>query len=133
VADRTDPDEIQREIERTRAELAETIDAIADRVSPKRVTARTVERVRAVVKGNGAARPQVVVDASTVARVQPGGVPTEADRHEIDARATGLPSGAVYAVRRRLRTDRVLMVAGALTAVVAVVIVVRRRAGAESG
>ncbi|GAA2891117.1 hypothetical protein GCM10020220_096610 [Nonomuraea rubra] len=33
----TDPDELERRIARTRAELAQTVDAIADRVSPKRV------------------------------------------------------------------------------------------------
>lgn len=38
----TDPDELERQIARTRAELARTVDAIADRVSPKRVKERTV-------------------------------------------------------------------------------------------
>ncbi|GLW04992.1 hypothetical protein Misp01_01220 [Microtetraspora sp. NBRC 13810] len=43
----TDPDELERRIERTRAELARTVDAIADRVSPKRVAQRGVAKVRA--------------------------------------------------------------------------------------
>jgi LPXTG-motif cell wall-anchored protein len=43
----TDPAELERQIERTRAELAQTVDAIADRVSPKRVAARGVAKVRA--------------------------------------------------------------------------------------
>ncbi|MEV4474980.1 DUF3618 domain-containing protein [Nonomuraea salmonea] len=42
----TDPDELERQIARTRAELARTVDAIADRVSPKRVAERTVEDVK---------------------------------------------------------------------------------------
>ncbi|WP_113703920.1 DUF3618 domain-containing protein [Nonomuraea lactucae] len=42
----TDPDELERRIARTRAELARTVDAIADRVSPKRVAERTVADVR---------------------------------------------------------------------------------------
>ncbi|MGN9838598.1 DUF3618 domain-containing protein [Nonomuraea sp. H19] len=42
----TDPDELERRIAQTRAELAETVDAIADRVSPKRVTERTVADVK---------------------------------------------------------------------------------------
>ncbi|WP_342748531.1 DUF3618 domain-containing protein [Nonomuraea indica] len=42
----TDPDELERRIARTRAELAQTVDAIADRVSPKRVAERTVADVR---------------------------------------------------------------------------------------
>jgi LPXTG-motif cell wall-anchored protein len=43
----TDPDALERQIERTRAELARTVDAIADRVSPKRIAGRSVARVRA--------------------------------------------------------------------------------------
>ncbi|WP_084960613.1 DUF3618 domain-containing protein [Thermoactinospora rubra] len=38
----TDPDELERRIAQTRAELARTVDAIADRVSPKRVAERSV-------------------------------------------------------------------------------------------
>lgn len=40
-----DPDAIAREIEQTRTELADTIEAIADRVSPKRVAARGARAV----------------------------------------------------------------------------------------
>ncbi|GAA2859691.1 hypothetical protein GCM10010517_18190 [Streptosporangium fragile] len=43
----TDPAELERQIERTRAELARTVDAIVDRVSPKRVTERGMAKVRA--------------------------------------------------------------------------------------
>jgi hypothetical protein len=49
-----DPDAIAREIEQTRAELADTIDAIADRISPKRVASRGAQAVKAKV---GAATP----------------------------------------------------------------------------
>ncbi|TMR23120.1 DUF3618 domain-containing protein [Nonomuraea turkmeniaca] len=42
----TDPDELERRIARTRAELAHTVDAIADRVSPKRVAERTMADVK---------------------------------------------------------------------------------------
>ncbi|GGO73934.1 DUF3618 domain-containing protein [Nonomuraea cavernae] len=42
----TDPDELERRIAQTRAELAHTVDAIADRVSPKRVAERTVTDVK---------------------------------------------------------------------------------------
>ena len=42
----TDPEALERRIERTRAELAKTVDAIADRVSPKRVVERGVARVK---------------------------------------------------------------------------------------
>lgn len=40
------PDALLTEIERTRAELARTIDEIADRVSPSKVAQRTSDRVR---------------------------------------------------------------------------------------
>jgi len=43
----SDPAALERDIERTRAELARTIDAIADRVSPKRVAERSVARMKA--------------------------------------------------------------------------------------
>jgi hypothetical protein len=43
---RRDPDTLAKEIERTREELARTIDAIADRVSPARAAKRAVNRVR---------------------------------------------------------------------------------------
>lgn len=44
-----DPDAIAREIEQTRAELAETIDAIAERISPKRAASRGAQAVKAQV------------------------------------------------------------------------------------
>ena len=46
VAASRDPDAIVREIEQTRAELADAIDTIAQRVSPKRVAARGAEAVQ---------------------------------------------------------------------------------------
>ncbi|MET9342888.1 MULTISPECIES: DUF3618 domain-containing protein [unclassified Nonomuraea] len=42
----TDPEELERRITRTRAELARTVDAIADRVSPKRVAQRSMDEVK---------------------------------------------------------------------------------------
>jgi MYXO-CTERM domain-containing protein len=44
-----DPDAIAREIEQTRAELADTIDAIADRISPKKAAARSAQAVKSQV------------------------------------------------------------------------------------
>jgi hypothetical protein len=40
------PDALVTEIERTRAELARTIDQISDRVTPSKVAHRATERVR---------------------------------------------------------------------------------------
>lgn len=39
-------DEVRREIERTRSEMSETLDAIGDRVSPRRMVERRTDRVR---------------------------------------------------------------------------------------
>lgn len=57
-----DPDALEKEIERTREELARTIDTIADRVNPAKVSQRAVTRAREeaaqldpVVAGIGAA------------------------------------------------------------------------------
>ncbi|HEY7484260.1 MAG TPA: DUF3618 domain-containing protein [Streptosporangiaceae bacterium] len=41
-----DPQALEREIERTRAELARTVDALADRVNPKHAARRGVMRLR---------------------------------------------------------------------------------------
>ena len=45
----TDPDVLAAQIERTREDLAETLDAIADKVSPKRVAHRTTESAKEAV------------------------------------------------------------------------------------
>jgi hypothetical protein len=71
------PDEIAQEIEQTRAELADTIDAIAERINPKRAAARGAQAVKAQVSsardkvaGNGAAP---VSDDPAVAAYEPSG------------------------------------------------------------
>jgi hypothetical protein len=46
VAKKLKPDALVSEIERTRAELARTIDQIADRVSPAKVAERTTEQIK---------------------------------------------------------------------------------------
>lgn len=45
-----DPEELEREIERTRDELASTIDALVDRVSPRNVMQRGVNRLKEEVE-----------------------------------------------------------------------------------
>lgn len=47
----SDPEVLAEEIEKTREELAETLDAIAEKVSPKRVTARTRKKVGEAASG----------------------------------------------------------------------------------
>ncbi len=56
-----DPDELVKEIERTRENLARTIDQLAERVSPANLARQTLDRVRAQ-----AARPQVQLAGGAV-------------------------------------------------------------------
>jgi hypothetical protein len=68
-----DPDAIQREIEQTRAELADTIDAIADRVSPKRAAVRGTQAVKTQVASVRRLRmDRVLIVAGVVAAVAAG-------------------------------------------------------------
>jgi hypothetical protein len=98
-----DPEAIQREIEATRAQLAVSIDAIAERLSPKRVAARGKDKARAL-----AADAQTAIVASTKTTM------VGAD-------------GQTYEVRKPLRTDRVAVVGGAVTVAAVVIVLVRRR------
>jgi hypothetical protein len=140
-----DPDTIQREIEKTRAELAETIDAIADRVSPRRAASRGAQAVKSVFSGsnghtgqgaNGDAGhggngrgPASVLDAGPASA---GKVDSAARRRAVTsvAKAGG---GAAYtgttefSVDRRLRVERVLLVVGAAAAVAGAVVLWRSR------
>lgn len=107
------PDAIQREIEQTRAELADTIDAIAERISPRRAASRGAQAVRhqvsAVLGSNGhnGQVPAAVLDA-------PPHTPRHATTRE-------------YTVKRSLRMDRVLLAVGAVAAVAGAVILWRSR------
>jgi hypothetical protein len=133
-----DPDTIQKEIEQTRAGLADTIDAIADRISPKRAASRGAHAVKSSVSGlfgsngsygsNGHA-PASVLDAGSAPAAK---VDTAAREREVKAiaRAGG---GAAYtgtsafSVQRKLRTDRVLLAVGVAAAVAGVVVLWRSR------
>ena len=56
-----DPDTLVKEIERTRANLARTIDTLAERVSPANVTKRAMERVK-----EQASKPPVQIGAAAL-------------------------------------------------------------------
>jgi hypothetical protein len=63
--DARNPAEIEAEIERTRAQLAGTIDEITDRVHPKRLAQRGVARVKdAFVDEQGRPRPRPLIVAA---------------------------------------------------------------------
>ena len=113
AADRT-PDTIQREIEQTRAELADTIDAIADRLSPRRVVGRGAHAVRSQLGGNGSS---------------PNGHRPHAPRHAAPAPTRDAPKrpAELETGPRQLRTDRVLLLTGLLAALAGVIILWRNR------
>ena len=128
-----DPDAIQKEIEQTRAELAETIDAIADRISPKRAAARSAQAVKsqvsAVFGGANGDVPASVPDSTAATATE---IDTEQRRRSVEAvsragAGTAYPGTGTYAVSRRLRLDRVFLVTGLLAAIAGAVILWRSR------
>jgi Protein of unknown function (DUF3618) len=92
----TDPEELLRSIERTREELALTVDTIASRLDPKKVARRSVGKARAGFDAaTGIARRKLDTVAPAVRRapkpVAGGGL------------AALLALAAVIAARRRRR------------------------------
>ena len=142
MAETRSPDTIQREIEATRAELAETIDAIADRISPKRAASRGAAAVKSGVSGvfggsngssNGSATngraPASVLDAPAAASSH---TDNQRRQREIESVASSGGGSAYagssqYTVRKTLRTDRVLLAVGAVATVAAVAVLWRSR------
>ncbi|MEV4676138.1 MULTISPECIES: DUF3618 domain-containing protein [Actinomadura] len=96
----SDPEEVERYIERTRRELARNVDELADRVNPRNVAHRGVERLKQ--------------EADNVARavgalVRPAGDDDDAEGGGIDKRVLLAGVGAAVTVtalvlwRRRRR------------------------------
>lgn len=104
----SDPEAIQREIEQTRQELSETLDAIAEKVSPKRAANRGAEKVKAGAKDAYAQiRTQLTAPGELATRAEPG------------APYPGGAAGAyAYGGERVVRWDRVAIVGGVLTLLV---------------
>jgi hypothetical protein len=100
--DRT-PAEIERDIELTRVYLADTVDAIAHKVSPKAVAERTTAKVKERVS------------ALTSSSVE-----------TFSARTPSGTGGTTYEVRRKLRLDRVGMAAGGVAGLIGLVVAVKR-------
>lgn len=107
-----DPAQIQRQIEDTRAELAHTIDAIADIVSPKRAAKRGMDQVRARVEELRAQISGPQQNGQQPRQLPPG-------------MSAELQGSTLYGTRRTVRWDRVVLVGGG--AVLLVVLVRRRR------
>lgn len=101
----TDPDVLASQIERTREDLAETLDAIADKVSPKRVAHRTTESAKetvaektALVKGKAAEATATVKEKAAVAS---GTVKEKA----VEATGTAKEAAATLKEKVASRTD----------------------------
>jgi hypothetical protein len=110
-----DPAEIQQQIEETRAELASTIDAIAERVNPKRVASRSVETVKGKVEDlrSRGTSPNGSALAIGAAGQQP-----------LPARVATQLREAKETRGRSVRWDRVAIVGGGLTVLI---LLLRRR------
>lgn len=79
-SDSPDPDELAADIGRTREELAETIDAIADKVSPKKVAQRTSDHLKEEVReGAQSASQNIKETASSAADSVKEGASSAAD------------------------------------------------------
>lgn len=133
VAEAREPETIQRDIEQTRAELAEAIDAIADRISPRRAASRGAAKVRSGVQSmrnrDDGAGTTAVLDLAAAEATGPGShVPDEEFRYVSQETLEASPGGGLE-TRRVLRTDRVLLAGGLFAVVVAIVVLLRRRRG----
>lgn len=107
-----DPAQIQRQIEDTRAELAQTIDAIADIVSPKRAARRGVEQLKVKVEELRTQLNGGPLDGQAQRELPPGMSPE-------------LQGSTLYGTKRTVRWDRVAMAGGG--AFVLLLLVRRRR------
>ena len=102
-----DPASMERDIEETRAELTQTIDAIVDRVSPKRIAQRSIGQVRERMESRQSES------------VESGG------RLALPAGSGGGHSSGAYG--RTIRWERVALVGGAIVVLLLVRRQVRRR------
>ena len=69
MGDSQDPEVLAAQIEATRDDLAETLDAIADKVSPKKVAARGRQQVKETVREKAALAKEVVSEKAASAKV----------------------------------------------------------------
>lgn len=108
-----DPDQLAQDIERTREDLAETFDAIADKVSPKRVVDRTkiqakadAQQAVATVKEASAHAAEVVkVKAAVAAESVKSGVASAKERISGDAPAAPVSSTGALADATIVQTE----------------------------
>lgn len=131
-----DPESIERDIERSRAELAEMIDGIADRVSPRRVANRGKSRAMAAVASlrsrasaltspavSGSGRP----GAGSTSRPTAGNVASTDRIGDLASRGGELLSSGRATAGQLVRRKDPAALAAAVTAVTLLALVFRRR------
>ena len=132
----TDPDALAADIERTREELAETLDAIADKVSPKRVAKRTTKKVGDSVK-EGAGKAEEALKTGAAAAVETVKDAAETVREKVSTADPVVPAPHVlpqetvslppYRPYTPPPASKLPVYAGAVAALVVVLLVLRRR------
>lgn len=133
-----DPESIERDIERSRAELAEMIDGIADRVSPRRVANRGKSRAMAAVASlrsrasaltspavSGSGRPGV--GAGSTGRPTARNVASTDRIGDLASRGGELLSSGRATAGQLVRRKDPAALAAAVTAVTLLALVFRRR------
>jgi hypothetical protein len=119
-----DPSAIEREIEQTRAELARTVDLIAERLSPRRAAGRGVTKVRESIGGvfqqeNGNGQLPAVAPDGEAMPYEP--------REPRAIHAVPFEPGST--TPRTLRKDRVAIAIAAVAAILGLIVVLKRRKG----
>ena len=114
-----DPAEIQQQIEHTRAELASTVDAIADRVNPKKVAVRGYEAVKTKVEDVFSREDALPAAPGTPAAI----TGPDTGQRPLPERVKASLREAKETRGRSIRWDRVAIVAG----VIALIVVIKRR------
>ena len=132
----TDPDALAADIDRTREELAETLDAIADKVSPKRVAKRTTKKVGDSVK-EGAGKAEEALKTGAAAAVETVKDAAETVREKVSTADPVVPAPHVlpqetvslppYRPYTPPPASKLPVYAGAVAALVVVLLVLRRR------
>jgi hypothetical protein len=121
----TEPRDLEHQIERARDDLAVTIDAIADRVSPKRVAGRTVAGARdAAQNALERARSAMVAAQQKVADLR---APKSSQDYDSETDRLPNPGMKLFPVERRAQNGTKVAAAVAIGGLVFVVMRRRRR------
>ena len=125
VPDVTEPEDLEQHIERTREDLAVTIDAIADRVSPKRVASRGVASAKDAAHGAiDAARNAMIAAQQKVADLRDQRGAGGEETAGFDSTPTAGPTS--YTVERRSPNTKIIVGAVAASGVVLALLLRRR-------